>query len=341
MGGSHQAAEAEAKRKTRAIVFVTDTGFLMTSLFAALQVARSARVTHMADIFVVTTDLEADARTRLEGEFATTPIRFAELDARTFLPPPDTYFNKTHISRTALGRFALHEALPSHYEHVVYLDGDIQAVGEITELVAHDVRPGFIAAGNEFLWLCENDIGPYWRRHRAYLDELEIKDPRDYFNSGVLAFRMDTWREMAPKALDYFRRFPERCIYHDQSALNAVFRGRREILSPIYNFGTEFAKLGPLETVIPRILHFTGAQKPWHFSGPPWNGRFIADYADFLQKYPILRSLAALPSSAEIAAIEEKFRRAQGRYRLVARWRALRRRRRFRRYLDGTQFDVG
>ena len=258
-----------------------------------------------------------------------------------FLPPPDSYFNKTHISRTTLGRFALHEALPSHYEHVVYLDGDVQAVGDITELVAHDVKPGFIAAGNEFLWLCENDIGPYWRRHRAYLDEIGVNDPRDYFNCGVLAFRMDTWREMAPKALDYFRRFPERCIYHDQSALNAVFYGKREILSPIYNFGTEFAKLGLIETETPRILHFTGAQKPWHFTGPPWNGRFIPDYADFLRKHPILQSLTTGPSSAELAVLTEKFWRSRRRSRLVTPWRPLHRRRKFRRYMDSRQFDVG
>ncbi|MET3587884.1 hypothetical protein ABID21_004016 [Pseudorhizobium tarimense] len=51
---------------------------------------------------------------------------------------------------------------------------------------------------------CAGDFGGYWPKHKAYMAELGIDDSRNYFNSGVLAFRLDTWREIAPRALDTF-----------------------------------------------------------------------------------------------------------------------------------------
>lgn len=329
--------------KRRAVVLVADEGFLVPSLVAADQAARSPGVADIADILVFTTDLKQADLAAIEAEFARSPIRIRQLDPDLFLPPADTFFNQTHISRTALGRLALHKVLPPHYEHIVYLDGDVQIVGEILPLVAHDVAPGRIAAANEFLWLCDGDWGSYWREHRAYLSAIGVDNPADYFNSGILAFRADTWQEMAPNALDYFNRFPKRCIYHDQSALNAVFVGRREILSPVFNYNSEFVKLGSPEEalVAASILHFTGAEKPWFYPGPPWNGRFIPAYDAFVRRHPALKSLRPQTNPADLAQFVTQRHLSARRVRLSKPWRPIRRRRMFGRYMQQGDFDVG
>lgn len=339
--GHRMAERQEAPhQKDRAIVFVTDAGFLVPSIVAALEIARQADVLATADIFILLVDLDDGLLEALRAGFAGSGIQFESLPSEAFLPPPDTFFNQTHITRTALGRFALHLAIPSHYRHVVYLDGDVQVAGDLGPLVRHEVAPGHIAAGNEFLWLCEGDHGGFWRQHRAYLTAIGIADPIDYFNSGVLAFRMDTWRDMAPRALAYFTAWPERCIYHDQSALNAVFAGRREVLSPAYNYGTEFALLGLGDAVKPRLIHFTGGLKPWFFCGPPWHGRFKALYDDAVAAHPVLDGRLKQPDARDLAGREAALRKARLRTRLLLPWRQRQRKSELRRYIRETPFAV-
>ncbi len=327
-------------QKDRAIVFVTDAGFLVPTVVAALQLCREGNVLGAADVFVLLVDLEDALLEALRAEFNGAGVRFERLDSEQFLPPPDTFFNKTHITRTALGRFALHLAIPSHYQHIVYLDGDVMVAGDLGPLLRHEVSPGHIAAGNEFLWLCQGDHGAFWRRHHAYLTDIGVADPIDYFNSGVLAFRLDTWKEMAPRALAYFNAWPERCIYHDQSALNAVFAGRREVLSPAYNYGTEFAFLGLCNEVQPRIIHFTGGLKPWYFGGAPWHDRFGPVYRQAIAAHPVLGERLRVPDKTDLSGRVGALRKARLRARLMFPWRQRRRKTELRRYVRETSFAV-
>ncbi|WP_312223850.1 glycosyltransferase family 8 protein [Rhizobium rhizoryzae] len=325
--------------KENAVVFVTDKGFLVPSLVAALQVLEQREASSAADIVVVLIDIDQGLHQTLERLFNPLGIIFFALNASEFLPSEGAFFNKTHVPKTTLGRLALHKVLPDQYVNIVYLDGDIQIVGDIGPLLRHRVAAGKIAAVTEGNWLCEGDMGHYWPKHQAYMTALGITDPLDYFNAGILAFRLDTWREMAPRALAYFTSYPERCLYHDQSALNAVFHGHRECLSPIYNYASLYADLNLTAEVSPRIIHFTGGNKPWHYGGPPWNGRFLTIYRTFLETYPQLASFLdlRLRQDARSAGLDLK---DLIRNRLVQPYRRQRRRVRLRRYLAEGKFVV-
>lgn len=325
--------------KEKAVVFVTDKGFLVPSLVAALQVLKQPESSSIADVLVVLIDIDQRLHATLNHLFGSRGIIFLALDSSEFLPPETTFFNKTHVPRTALGRLALHKVLPDQYVDIVYLDGDVQVVGDIAPLVRHRVKSGYIAAVSEGNWLCKGDLGHYWPKHRAYMSQLGVQDSIDYFNSGILAFRMDTWREMAPRALEYFANYPERCLYHDQSALNAVFHGRREHLSPVYNYASLYAKLGLADEIEPRIIHFTGENKPWSYAGPPWNGRFLSSYTDFMRDYPELVDLLDLTLKPD--PVPAKFNAKELiRSRLILPYRRFRRRSKFRRYVSEGRFVV-
>jgi lipopolysaccharide biosynthesis glycosyltransferase len=310
------------------------------TLVAALDVCAQHAVTSAADVVVLLIDFTEDVREGLSAEFTATGMDFLCLKSAQFLPPENVFFNKTHVPRTALGRFAIDDVLPENYLHILYLDGDVRVIGDISPLVLHDVASGYIAAANEYLWLCENDRGAFWQRHHAYLKNIGISNPGDYFNSGVLAFRRDTWKTMSRKALEYFNRHADICLYHDQSALNAVFNGRREILPLSYNFGTKYADLGLENTVKPRIIHFTGGCKPWFFSGKPWNGRFIQDYQSLLLKHPFLKAYWKVPSAADLSAMVATDKRMRRRSALLTPWRTTVKKARFRRYQEATPFQV-
>lgn len=326
--------------KDSAVIFVTDAGFLVPSISAALQVAGQKKVTNIADIYIILVDFAEPTVELLRKAFAPFEIRFATISPSLFLPSESANLNKTHVPMTTLGRLAIQNAIPAHFENIVYIDGDVQIVGDIYPLVSHKVKPGHIAAANESLWLCENDLGRFWARHKNYLSKLGISDPIDYFNAGVLAFRMDTWREMAPKALSYFTRNTADCLYHDQSALNAVFRGRREVLSPSYNFNSFFSTLGATEESRPNIVHFTGGYKPWFFPGPPWRGKFIGQYANLVAEYDVLQPFFKIPTAEQLSRIVASERKARLKQALLTPWRQWRRRREFLRYLSETSFSV-
>ena len=116
----------------------------------------------------------------------------------------------------ALARLILDIAIPDHYTNIVYLDGDLQIVGDVRPLVTYRVPDGMIAAGRGSLWLERNnhDVSNWFD---GYLQGLGGVSSDTYFNSGVLAFRRDTWNEIAPKALQFFFENSQACPRHDQA----------------------------------------------------------------------------------------------------------------------------
>ena len=264
----------------------------MPSLFSAYRILTVTQVRDIADvlIFLVSTDVPQ----RIRDSFETLGVTFIPLPMDAFCRKADITFNRTHVPVTALGRLALPEVMPQNYEHIVYLDGDTYATGEITPLIQHTVAPGKVAAAADSTWLAEGQLGSFWNSHNGYLNSVGIDDARDYFNSGVLAFQMHTWRKFAPAALTFFEKNSEICRYHDQSALNATFVGQREALSPQWNFQSGYQELGAgFER---RILHFTGGFKPWKTPMSVWGRAMFDEYLDFVRRYPELGS--AQPESA-------------------------------------------
>jgi lipopolysaccharide biosynthesis glycosyltransferase len=325
------------KRKNTAVTFVTDDGFLIPSIVAALQIIDQPAVTEVADIFILMVGIDSKKSSEVERLLANKQINFASLAASSFMPGPDVFFNTTHVPKTALGRFAIHKALPAQYENIIYLDGDVQIVGDIAPLVRIRMPPGHIAAAPDFLWLTEDDIGKFWRTHKEYLLSLGIQDPKKYFNSGVLAADRATWAQKSEEALQYFARNSQLCFYHDQSALNAVFAGSVRYLSPVYNYGSMYASLGLHDELQPKIIHFTGGGKPWRYFGPPWNGNFYYVYEQFLKHYPTLSSYIEMPNQRQRTSTlgELNFREM-----LLTALRLPRRRKAMRRFMKNEKFAL-
>lgn len=319
--------------KSRAIVYVTDEGFLMPSLFSASQVASRAGALAAADIFVVLVGVGASEA--LRSSFARSGIQFLELDRQAFWRTDETFFNQTHVPVTSLGRLAIQSVLPDRYEHVLYLDGDTYIAGDIADLIDHTVAPGKIAAARDCSWLSRGQLGSFWRQHETYSRNLGLADPSDYFNAGVLAFRMETWREMAPKALEFFETNPQMCRYHDQSALNHVFRDRREVLSPIWNCQSGYFELGVEAELDARIFHFTGGLKPWRTRKSVWGESILDEYAEFIDRYPAMGASRSTDnpvrsSRGKLLDVREMIENA----------RKVRKRTLLRRYLAHTRFAL-
>ena len=319
----------------RAIVFVSDSGFLLPTLVAAAQVDVQVRNPRIADIFIILMSI-SDQEREIVRRFAE-PLGISLVDAPSIDIDETSEFNITHVPPTTLGRLFLCDYLPAIYENIVYLDGDIRINGDITPLIRHNVHPGYIAAANDKYWI---SAGWLARKHRLYLRELGLTDPRSYFNAGVLAFKRATWEEWAPKAYKYFVANSGRAKYHDQSALNHVFSNRREVISPIYNYISNYTMAG-ISEVNPRIVHYTGGLKPWQYDGPPWTKADQSPYIEFLAAHPYASSLLHQKPADVQARMAAFYRRQHFLLCDLVPFLPLVRRIRMRRYLKRAKFAVG
>jgi len=283
-----------ASQHDTAVIFVTDNGYLGPSLLAALQLVAQG-IDALADILIYTVGVDAALIETLQNGTGRA-ISFIALPDKSYLPPDGVAFAKNHVPVTSLARLVIAPHLGPTYQNIVYLDGDIQIVGDIAPLVRHRVRDGWIAAGRGSAWFDPDDrlgVNP-----AGYFDSLGGATRDSYFNAGVLACRRDTWAVYGPKALDAFFRNSEAFIRHDQSALNAVFQQNVEPLSPAYNFHNAYAGLRCHTIVAPKIIHFTGPAKPWKAAVPPWGWRFRQSYVDLLERFPELASVFEVETSA-------------------------------------------
>lgn len=83
------------------------------------------------------------------------------------------------------------------------------------------------------------------------------------FNGGLLAVRPTDWPDLQPRLEAVIRdmgceNHPE---YFDQPLLNAVFRGRADLLPEAFNWTEMFD--APPDRVRVRVVHFASKPKPW------------------------------------------------------------------------------
>ena len=186
---------------------------------------------------------------------------------RKFTPPKDLFLPLNPRAAYTIDiwtRIFLDQFFDQTVRRVLYLDVDVVVTGSIAALWRTDLEGALLGAV---------DI-PGSRRG---VDNLGMLPDDGYFNSGVLVFDLEQWRETDALAtmLDYVRANHERLRDPDQDALNACFSGRRKRLDYIWNVIRPFYREPPvlplpreeLSRIVrdARIIHFNGAVKPWSY----------------------------------------------------------------------------
>ena len=263
-----------------AICYVTDLNFLLPTLVSAAGI-RQYVPRHRADVFIFLIDQDAARIKELNETLAPRGILVVPLDSGCYRDGFDTAnLDRSHLSHVplaALGRFFIADALPHSYRRLIYLDGDTLFTRNPSRLIEASVPEGKMAAAEEMLSF--RSAKPYLRSKGldvgSYIANLGLR-PRDgYFNSGVIAASRETWRELSADAFKFLATKTGACLNHDQSALNAVARGRRVHLSLKWNFQTPYKSLGMDRVIAPSVYHFTRSPKPWIGLVSPWRKSIV------------------------------------------------------------------
>ena len=271
-----------------AVVVITDDGFLLPSIVLAISIAGDPRYRSLCDVLVFVLDVPSGRLEALRRQFSSETLKFYAVSSEGLgLPVHSSNFAR-HVPVAALARLVISEWVPAQYENLIYLDGDVSLAGDISPLLAARLPRGAVAAVTENFILHEGPDGrqPAWLR--SILEEVGLSRARDYFNSGVMAFRADTWRDVGHRAMEYYLTNETRCRHHDQSALNAVRGGEWKRLGLGYNFQSFFVPVVTADVIRKRLLHFSSSPKPWASAASPWDPRLGTPYRHLAAEHPAL-----------------------------------------------------
>ena len=203
-----------------------------------------------------------------------------------------------HISLATYFRLLIPKLLPQSCRKVLFLDSDIVVPGNIDELYRTDVSQHPLAAV-----------------HHGFPDKmtqanLGFLPNESYFNAGVMLINLSHWRDIdfTSQALSFVAENPDKIQFWDQDVLNFFFKNKWLRIDPTWNSMRYFFDLTPgqlqemgysrieIESITKenKIIHFTGAEKPWVRGSKHLHRKIYLTYlkkTPFRPTNPIERSL--------------------------------------------------
>lgn len=248
------------------IYFVTDLNYLQVTLVAAQQARHWTSACADVDVVIYTHDIVPELMDQVTAWARPRGIALIPYHTALDKEVARLDFTRNHLSPAALGRLEVAGTIPDTYGRIIYLDGDMQMVGDITPLVDMVPPEGRLLGCVDSSYACALPMGEMARKAKPYLATIGVPDMHHYYNSGLVCARLGDWKRVAGAALAFILDHGERCLHHDQSAINAVAHEAYLPLHPRYNYGPIYrdvhAPFGPV------IFHFMGPLKPWTPSNP-------------------------------------------------------------------------
>jgi len=168
-----------------------------------------------------------------------------------------------HVSPMTYSKLIAAEYIPSNYTRCLLLDSDLLVVGKIDALASLSIGEFAIGAVPDFMMPEQSGL------------RIGLKNPKSYFNGGVLLVDIQNWKKHAPllKLPSLVEEFSSRICYGDQDILNIIFENAYLNLGYTYNHMVMVNLSGVipnqrLGSEPPAILHFPGQIKPWHEYAP-------------------------------------------------------------------------
>lgn len=200
---------------------------------------------------------------------------------------------KHPLSKAAYYRILLASILLG-VDTVVYLDCDMVVLADLAPLMEIDISQYAVAAVEDY------DL----QRISAHRQQLQFTTDDHYFNSGFMLINLKYWREYgAEEQLLEFSKRERKVFFHDQDAMNAVFRKVWLRLPPAWNHFNVFQvrlegmflnkeELRQFDKA-PCVIHYGGRYfKPWFklpFIPFWWTWRRFkrhSEWKDYVQRKP-------------------------------------------------------
>lgn len=164
-----------------------------------------------------------------------------------------------------LYRILLPLTVSTEIDKILYIDSDIVIKSDVSEVFNIELGDYYLAAVPDI--------------YEKILDTIKLDTITDYFNAGFILINLKKWRDtnFFEKCIKFSIEFPERIQLADQDVLNGVLNGEwyrlplkwNVVRNMIYNttpYYKYFDKKGVDEAIKnPSLIHYSSADKPWHF----------------------------------------------------------------------------
>ncbi len=277
------------------LVFCADDNFVVPTLTCVESVLKSNENCFF-NIFIVTTGISKKNRELVEN-FS---CKKADKTKIEIITAEENLLEKCpvkkgdHVSLATYLRILLQSLLPRNIKKVLYIDGDILCVSSLLEFYNADISEKSCSAVRDER---NND--------EEIFNRLEYPKECGYFNSGVMLINLEYWRnnEIQDKTLNYIFNNREKCLWHDQDALNAVlaesvlFADFRYNLTQGFLFDKAQLKISSdyysqidLAIENPSLIHYCASYKPWHIEcNSPFKALWRKNYKyAFGKKCPLM-----------------------------------------------------
>lgn len=172
-----------------------------------------------------------------------------------------------------------------HFDKIIYLDSDLLAVQDIARLFHYPLAKGtLLAAAPDALAFSPGQAQrDFFKKHCL---RLGIAEPREYFNSGVLLWDLQSFRKQnMQQTLVQCLQALAHSAHMDQDILNAAFYQKVTFLPMEFNLfpqppllpglnlpkqWTNYIKQRANAIKAPVIIHYAGLQKPWLYPHMPY-----------------------------------------------------------------------
>lgn len=226
-------------------------------------VATHLRQDFTLQIHIIDCGLGQDLRDRVTGviehRLPRSRVEFVDLhvDSLSGFPRPASL---SHVTSVTYARLLLHKLLPG-VERIIYLDCDLLATGDLTEIYLTPLEGLPLAAVRDTVIPM---VGHEWESLTTDLPGLRADEP--YFNAGVLHLDLTKLRELDATALYARLLRTVEARYADQSVLNGAFHGQWKMLPARWNRQVQLGRDFNVFPDVPRaIWHFSSKLKPWRF----------------------------------------------------------------------------
>ncbi len=201
-----------------------------------------------------------------------------------------------HISIATCYRFFI-PLLDFDYEKGIYLDCDVVVLGDVAELLDFDLGDNYLAGTNDFI-------------SEKYIKSLTLDK---YFNAGVLLLNLKKFRQdnVFEKLISELCDTSKHFKYLDQDILNIVLGEKSKLLptkwgavAPLFrkNLTSKYESASEIKEAIysPKIVHFTGPDKPWSIprgiTAHPWTPAYFY----YMRKTPFASNVEKINASFNV-----------------------------------------
>lgn len=216
-------------------------------------------------LHILSNDLSEENKSKFARQSKHYGVRCSFHNVNDSLLEECKYRTKVHrLSKAAYYRILLASTLVD-VSKVIYLDCDMIVRKDLSGIYNLDVEGYGVSAVLDYDMM----------KDASHFKQLDMSMEEPYFNSGFMLINLDYWRANgSEKELLKFATMPRHVYFHDQDALNYVFKHKWLRIEPkwnrynIFNIHVEnlFANKKEMHDFFsdPSVVHFPGRYfKPW------------------------------------------------------------------------------